>query len=224
MVVVNPDSALLNGVASKKLGWGQKFWAPKCVTLGEQRYFCLGLRFSKHKMTRYVKNWRIWPPGYAYGCTVFWESVAKIWDTVSVSQNTKTNFSRHNKIWGNEKICGGHWPECLPSMATCPWRSLNNLQITTKLGQISCFRSAIDQIWWLVKKFIVELLINFRFSQENPWLRFVNEKRWYQHFPLMCVFSHKTLCEYFWSLLMIISHSFWWLYRTVFWWLYRTVF
>jgi len=26
------------------------------LTLGEQQYFCLGRRFSKHQMTRYAKN------------------------------------------------------------------------------------------------------------------------------------------------------------------------
>jgi len=35
------------------------FGGPKRLTLGEQQYFCLGRRFSKHKMTRF-------PPGYAY--------------------------------------------------------------------------------------------------------------------------------------------------------------
>jgi len=34
----------------------QNFWGLKCLTSGEQQYFCVGLRFSKHKMTRYVKN------------------------------------------------------------------------------------------------------------------------------------------------------------------------
>jgi len=48
---------------------GQKnfFWE-KCLTLSEQQHFCLGRRFSKHKMTKYVKNWGAWPPGYAYAC------------------------------------------------------------------------------------------------------------------------------------------------------------
>jgi len=32
------------------------FFGGKCLTLGEQQYFCLGGRFSKHKMTRYAKN------------------------------------------------------------------------------------------------------------------------------------------------------------------------
>jgi len=41
----------------------------KCLTLGEQQYFCLGRHFTKHKMTRYVKNFGAWPlgpPGYAF--------------------------------------------------------------------------------------------------------------------------------------------------------------
>jgi len=29
---------------------------PKFLILGKQQYFCLGRRFSKHKMTRYAKN------------------------------------------------------------------------------------------------------------------------------------------------------------------------
>ena len=29
---------------------------PECLTLGELQYFCLGRRFSKHKMARYAKN------------------------------------------------------------------------------------------------------------------------------------------------------------------------
>jgi len=28
------------------------------LTLGEQQHFCLGRRFSKHKMTRYAKSLR----------------------------------------------------------------------------------------------------------------------------------------------------------------------
>jgi len=42
------------------------------MILGEQQYFCLGRRFSKHKMTRdMLKIWETWPlgshPGFAYG-------------------------------------------------------------------------------------------------------------------------------------------------------------
>jgi len=35
--------------------------------LGERQYFCLGRRFSNHKMTRYAKNFGVAmpPPGYA---------------------------------------------------------------------------------------------------------------------------------------------------------------
>jgi len=29
---------------------------PECLTSGEQQQFCLGRRFSKHKMARYAKN------------------------------------------------------------------------------------------------------------------------------------------------------------------------
>jgi len=40
-----------------KFFWGGKFeGGPKCFTLGEQQYFCLGRRFSKRKMIRYAKN------------------------------------------------------------------------------------------------------------------------------------------------------------------------
>jgi len=39
-----------SGVASPK------FLGSKSLTLREQRYNCLGRRFSKHKMTRYAKN------------------------------------------------------------------------------------------------------------------------------------------------------------------------
>jgi len=43
---------------------------PKCLTLGEQQYYWLGCRFSKHKMTRYVKNvLGAWPPGPSLGYT-----------------------------------------------------------------------------------------------------------------------------------------------------------
>jgi len=53
---------LISGVASTKTGGGAK-----CLILGEQQYFCLGRRFSKHKMTRYAKNFGgEWPPGYDY--------------------------------------------------------------------------------------------------------------------------------------------------------------
>ena len=46
-----------SGVASPK------FLGSKSLTLREQRYNCLGRRFSKHKMTRYAKNLGgAWPP------------------------------------------------------------------------------------------------------------------------------------------------------------------
>jgi len=45
------DNLLRSGVACQKI-WGR----PKCLTLGEQQYFCLGRRFLKHKMTRYAKK------------------------------------------------------------------------------------------------------------------------------------------------------------------------
>jgi len=46
-----------SGVASPKfLGGGKMF------DLGDQKYFCLDRRFTKHKMTRYGKNLREWPP------------------------------------------------------------------------------------------------------------------------------------------------------------------
>ena len=35
---------------------------PKCFTWGEWKYFCLGGRFLKHKMTRYSKNLGVTPP------------------------------------------------------------------------------------------------------------------------------------------------------------------
>jgi len=41
----------------------QNFGGGKCLTLGKQQHFCLGHRFSKHKMTRYAKIWGVWPPG-----------------------------------------------------------------------------------------------------------------------------------------------------------------
>jgi len=41
----------------------------KCLTLGEQQYFCLGRRFSKYRMTGYGKNFEgTWPPGYVHAC------------------------------------------------------------------------------------------------------------------------------------------------------------
>jgi len=46
-----------------KIFWG-KIGGPQCLTSGEQQYFCLGRRFSKHKMTRYAKY--LGPPGYVY--------------------------------------------------------------------------------------------------------------------------------------------------------------
>jgi len=39
-----------SGIASPKFFWG------KCLTLGEQQYFCLGHHFSEHKMLDMLKN------------------------------------------------------------------------------------------------------------------------------------------------------------------------
>jgi len=41
---------------SKIFGGQTIFGGAKCLILGEQQYFCLGRRFSKHKMIRYAKN------------------------------------------------------------------------------------------------------------------------------------------------------------------------
>jgi len=44
---------------------------PKRLILGEQQCFCLGRRFSKHKMTRYAKNLVAeWLPGHGYVTSV----------------------------------------------------------------------------------------------------------------------------------------------------------
>jgi len=34
----------------------------KCLTSGKQHHFCLGRRFSKHKITRSAKIWSAWTP------------------------------------------------------------------------------------------------------------------------------------------------------------------
>ena len=61
---------LISSVANPKLFWGGKKWGGECLTLGEQQYFCLGRRFSKHKMTKCAKNFGghgpLGPSGYAY--------------------------------------------------------------------------------------------------------------------------------------------------------------
>jgi len=65
---------LISNVAGLKIwGWAKFFWE-QCLTLGEQQYFCVGRCFSKHKMTRYSRNWGhglLGTPGDAYGsnCT-----------------------------------------------------------------------------------------------------------------------------------------------------------
>ena len=46
-----PELLQTSSVASPKI-----LDKTKCLTLGEQQYFCLGRRFSKRKMTRYAKN------------------------------------------------------------------------------------------------------------------------------------------------------------------------
>jgi len=49
-------TAISSGVASPIF-----FGGAKCLTLGEQQYFCLGRRFSKHEMTKYAKNLGVGP-------------------------------------------------------------------------------------------------------------------------------------------------------------------
>jgi len=61
----------LSGVVSLKLWKGPKKLGAKCLTLGEQQYFCLGRRSSKHKMTLDIPkifggHGPLVPPGYAY--------------------------------------------------------------------------------------------------------------------------------------------------------------
>ena len=52
-----------SGVARPKFWEGQKIErGPKCLTLGEQQYFCLGRHFLKHKMTRYATNFKAMAP------------------------------------------------------------------------------------------------------------------------------------------------------------------
>jgi len=50
------------GEASANFRW-PKIFGGKCLTLGEQQYFCLERRFSKHKMARYAKNFGGMAPG-----------------------------------------------------------------------------------------------------------------------------------------------------------------
>lgn len=40
------------------LGETKNLGGTKCLNLGEQQYLCLERPFSKHKLTRYAKNWR----------------------------------------------------------------------------------------------------------------------------------------------------------------------
>jgi len=54
-----------SGVASPKCFEGEKFGGTKCLTLGEQHYFCLERQFSKHKMTGYQARNQLGTPGGA---------------------------------------------------------------------------------------------------------------------------------------------------------------
>jgi len=58
------------------LSEGKILGGAKCLILGEQQYFCLGRRFSKHKISRYAKNFGTpGPRGYAYGS---WVKIGRI--------------------------------------------------------------------------------------------------------------------------------------------------
>jgi len=54
-----PPKNQVGAVFLKEVQWRSQpknLWGAKCLTLSEQQYFCLGCLFSKHKMTRYAKN------------------------------------------------------------------------------------------------------------------------------------------------------------------------
>jgi len=55
-IVITVIGGPASGVAT------QNFGGSKCLTSGKQQHFCLGRRFSKHKMTRYDKICNSWPP------------------------------------------------------------------------------------------------------------------------------------------------------------------